>query len=1031
MARASLWFTVAVCGLLLRSAAPDTAQAAAASDDQLFDRATLRVEPGFHTAAATCIAASRDGSRVATGSEDRTIRLWDSRGELLRTLRPPSALTGEEGVLYAVALSPDGRLLAAAGTTRFFDERAGTGSSVYLFDTSSGALLKRFAGQADQPRGDRIERLLFSPDGKRLGVRRSAIRSFGLYDVASGAVLDDPLPWQGKMYRDLDWDGAGQLLLTRPSAVDHFDATLHEKGSIRDLPWTFGARFLPDGKQLVIIFGDGKVELRKRPGGKPVPPIPLGAELPALTAIKSATLSTDGKELFIAGQVDSTKRYVVRRLTLAPKGPARDIELPQIVAQDLAALPAGGVAFAAADGSWGVLEEGGTIVRHGTSWVWNAPPDALRVDPTGDEIEVRLGPRPTERLRFAVSSLELKPAPSTDPRMRAPILEPKPPHRISGWQHSPPVYLDGEIIVRYSEDPSALAISHSGSEFFLGTSKVLASYHFERVPNDGCAKPFTERAPATTPCFIHPVSSPVRSLNYSGDGRFVLALLADGTVRWFDARDGSEKLALSARPGDGRFLLFRPDGLHAASPGGGELAGFQINEPNEAKPTTFFPLSRLKKRYERTEEVAATLTGGTAAAATPGTLRRAELPPVLTILEPADGATVTSTTLTVKIATHSLSDQPTTGFGARIDGRTIRVAQPRGIVDMAQKDAQKKDAPPKDAPAAAQAPAPVASSVNSDGDSSTTITLTIPERDCVVALFAENSAGAGPPALLRLRWRGATGQAAPGSAAKAPAGPQPRGSLRVLAIGVDDYRQTELRLRYPGKDALDLTKLLTELQARAQKGAGPLYQSVDVKLVAGRKATKAAILEALDWLQHRATASDTTILFLAGHGINEPSTGEYFFLPADANQASPMATMLPASTLRQVLSNVLGRVVLLLDTCHSGNVLGNSGRKTRGLPPLSRAIAELSSVDGGIVVMAAATGQQASIEDAAWQNGAFAKAVIEGLSGRADARKTGRVTVNMLDLYVSERVRELTEGSQTPATAKPSTIADFPLVLSQ
>jgi uncharacterized caspase-like protein len=141
--------------------------------------------------------------------------------------------------------------------------------------------------------------------------------------------------------------------------------------------------------------------------------------------------------------------------------------------------------------------------------------------------------------------------------------------------------------------------------------------------------------------------------------------------------------------------------------------------------------------------------------------------------------------------------------------------------------------------------------------------------------------------------------------------------------------------------------------------------------------------------------------------------------------------MLPASTLRQVLASVAGRVVLLLDTCHSGNVLGNPGRRARGLPPLSRAIAELSSVDSGIVVMAAATGQQASIEDAAWQNGAFAKAVIEGLSGRADLRKSGRVTVNMLDLYVSERVRELTDGSQTPATAKPSTIADFPLVLSQ
>ena len=70
-----------------------------------------------------------------------------------------------------------------------------------------------------------------------------------------------------------------------------------------------------------------------------------------------------------------------------------------------------------------------------------------------------------------------------------------------------------------------------------------------------------------------------------------------------------------------------------------------------------------------------------------------------------------------------------------------------------------------------------------------------------------------------------------------------------------------------------------------------------------------------------------------------------------------------------------------------------------------------------------------SQESPTWGNGAFTRAVLEGLGGAADFRRTGRVTLNMLDLYVSERVRELTDGAQTPATAKPATIADFPLLL--
>jgi hypothetical protein len=37
----------------------------------------------------------------------------------------------------------------------------------------------------------------------------------------------------------------------------------------------------------------------------------------------------------------------------------------------------------------------------------------------------------------------------------------------------------------------------------------------------------------------------------------------------------------------------------------------------------------------------------------------------------------------------------------------------------------------------------------------------------------------------------------------------------------------------------------------------------------------------------------------------------------------------------------------------------------------------------------------------------------------------------MLDLYISERVKELTDGRQTPTTAKPASIPDFPLAVTR
>ena len=99
----------------------------------------------------------------------------------------------------------------------------------------------------------------------------------------------------------------------------------------------------------------------------------------------------------------------------------------------------------------------------------------------------------------------------------------------------------------------------------------------------------------------------------------------------------------------------------------------------------------------------------------------------------------------------------------------------------------------------------------------------------------------------------------------------------------------------------------------------------------------------------------------------------------------------------------------------------------RGGPDITAVVNELSSAENGVVVFASSTGRQYSLEDKSWGNGAFTKALVEGVNGRADYHGKGKITINMLDLYLSERVKELTRGQQTPTTAKPSTIPDFPV----
>ena len=85
--------------------------------------------------------------------------------------------------------------------------------------------------------------------------------------------------------------------------------------------------------------------------------------------------------------------------------------------------------------------------------------------------------------------------------------------------------------------------------------------------------------------------------------------------------------------------------------------------------------------------------------------------------------------------------------------------------------------------------------------------------------------------------------------------------------------------------------------------------------------------------------------------------------------------------------------------------------------------------DYGVIVMCSSMGREESREDDAWGHGAFTRALIEGLRGAADYDHDGSVTLNELDLYVTERVKTLTEGKQHPVTQKPTTIRSFPITM--
>ena len=250
-------------------------------------------------------ACAPAGKTLAVADKQSRVHVWDTA-----TGRPRCVLPFENASIRALALSPDGSILASLT----YNQGAKSVGKVQLWDAGTGKTLHTLATDKTYTYS-----IAFAPDGKTLAtVGLSAVR---FWDAATGRErgrTQDKLNFPPLLAFSAD----SQSLVTaeeHSNTIQIWDVATghrkHEPAGHRNRP--YGTAFAPDGRRVATGGGlDGTIYVWDIDSGEALSRIQRPGE-----CVRDIAFSSDGRSLFstwtddelwISGSVSGAKRYVLK-----------------------------------------------------------------------------------------------------------------------------------------------------------------------------------------------------------------------------------------------------------------------------------------------------------------------------------------------------------------------------------------------------------------------------------------------------------------------------------------------------------------------------------------------------------------------------------------------------------------------------------------------------------------------------------------------------------------------------------------------